>query len=114
MLAGAAGADAAGAGAGVGAAAGAGALGVGFGAAMAPVLVLGKQVTSQFEEITTAYEALKKAQKDGTEESKKQAQELMKNLTDAERAMVGSLGRIATVRRPRSWPAGRRPSSRSS
>jgi phage-related protein len=94
----------AGAGAAVGssfasAAAGASALGVGFAASMAPIAVVGKQVTSRFEAIKTAYDALKKAQTDHTDASKKAAQQAMAGLSTSEQAMARSLGRISDLQR---------------
>lgn len=76
------------------AAAGVGALGVGFGASMAPILVVGKQVSSRFDAIKDAYTALQKAQQDHTEASKKAAQEAMSGLSKNEQAMARSLGTL--------------------
>jgi hypothetical protein len=77
------------------AAGGAAALGVGFGASMAPILAVGKQVTSRFEEITKAYDAMKTAQKEGTEASRKNAAQAMADLSKAEQHFVGTLQRIS-------------------
>jgi hypothetical protein len=77
------------------AAAGAGALGVGFGASMAPILVVGKQVTSRFEEIQNAYKALQKAQQDHTDASKKAADQALSGLSKNEQAMARSLGALS-------------------
>jgi phage-related protein len=92
----------AGAGAAVGssfaaAAAGAGALGAGFAASLAPILIIGKQLTSRFDKIKDAYGALKKAQQDHTAASKKAADEAMAGLSKSEQAMARSLGRLSDL-----------------
>jgi hypothetical protein len=79
------------------AAAGAGALGAGMAASLAPMLVVGKQVSSRFEEVKKAYEAVQTAQREGTAESKKNADQALADLSKNERAMVGSLGRLSTL-----------------
>lgn len=81
------------------AAGGAAALGAGMAASLAPMLVVGKQVTSRFEEIKKAYEAVQTAQREGTAESKKNADAALAQLSKNERAMVGSLGRISEVQK---------------
>jgi hypothetical protein len=81
------------------AAGGAAALGTGLGASLAPILVVGKQVTSRFEEITKAYDALKTAQKEGTEASRKNAEQAMQDLSKAERAFVQTLERVSGLQR---------------
>jgi hypothetical protein len=76
------------------AAAGAGALGTGLGASLAPVLVVGKQVTSRFEEIKKAYDAVQTAQREGTEAAKKNAEQALADLSKSERAFVDTMGRL--------------------
>jgi hypothetical protein len=77
------------------AAAGAGALGAGLGASLAPIVVVGKQVTSRLEEIKKAHEAVQTAQKNGTEANRKAAAEAMAGLSKSEREMAGALDRLS-------------------
>jgi 3D (Asp-Asp-Asp) domain-containing protein len=87
------------------AAAGAGALGAGLGASLAPFLVLGKQVVSRFDEIKKAYAAVQTAQKEGTEASRKNADQALANLSKSERAMVQSFGKLSDLQKKVLGPA---------
>jgi hypothetical protein len=76
------------------AAGGAAALGTGLGASLAPVLVVAKQVTSRFEEVKKAYDAVQTAQREGTKEARKNARQLLGDLSNSERAFVDTMGRL--------------------
>lgn len=81
------------------AAAGAAALGAGFVAAMGPVAAVTASVADRLGDVKDAYDAVKKAQKDGSEASRKAADEAMAGLSDTEKSAVRAFGTISDAYR---------------